>query len=74
MRGTGSVTESVPEPADEVFAFLTDVDRLPEWNAIIAEVAECPDVVQRDAEWVVEIKAMGTSWKSRSKVEEYDPA
>src|SRR2546423_7952154 len=59
MRGTGSVTESVPEPADEVFAFLTDVDRLPEWNAIIAEVAECPDVVQRDAEWVVEIKAMG---------------
>ena len=51
-----------------------DVDRLPEWNAIIAEVAERPDVVQRDAEWVVEIKAMGTSWKSRSKVEEYDPA
>ena len=45
MRGTGSVTEVVPEPADNVFAFLTDV----------------------------EIKAMGTSWKSRSKVQECDP-
>jgi uncharacterized protein YndB with AHSA1/START domain len=73
MRGTGSVTEGVPEPADDVFAFLTDLDRLPEWNAIIAEVVERPDVVQHDAEWIVEIKAMGTSWKSRSKVEEYDP-
>ena len=73
MRRTGSVTEGVPEPADDVFAFLTDVDRLPEWNAIIAEVVERPDVVQHDAEWVVQIKAMGTSWRSRSKVEEYDP-
>jgi hypothetical protein len=63
MRGTGSVTESVPEPAEDVFAFLTDIDRLPEWNAIIAEVVERPDVVQHDAECVVEIKAMGTvSW------------
>ena len=26
MRGTGSVTEGVPEPADEVFAFLTKVE------------------------------------------------
>lgn len=73
MRGTRSVTEGVPEPADDVFAFLTDLDRLPEWNAIIAAVVERPDAVQNDAEWVVEIKAMGTSWKSRSMVEEYDP-
>jgi ribosome-associated toxin RatA of RatAB toxin-antitoxin module len=73
MRRTGSVTEGVPEPADDVFAFITDVDRLPEWNAIIAEVVERPDAVQQDAEWVVQIKAMGTSWRSRSKVEDYDP-
>jgi uncharacterized membrane protein len=39
MWGTGSVTGVVPKPAEHVFAFLTDVDRLPEWNAIIAEVA-----------------------------------
>jgi uncharacterized protein YndB with AHSA1/START domain len=39
MWGTGSVTGVVPKPAEDVFAFLTDVDRLPEWNAIIAEVA-----------------------------------
>jgi len=72
MRGTGSVTGVVPKPAADVFAFLTDIDRLPEWNAIIVEVVERPDVVQIDAEWVVRIKAMGTSWASRSKVEEYD--
>jgi uncharacterized protein YndB with AHSA1/START domain len=72
MWGTGSVTGVVPKPAEDVFAFLTDVDRLPEWNAIIAEVVERPDVVHRNAEWVVRIKAMGTSWLSRSRVEEYD--
>ena len=26
MRGTGSVTEGVPEPADDVFAFLSRVE------------------------------------------------
>ena len=72
MWGTGSVTGVVPKPAEDVFAFVTDVDRLPEWNAIIAEVVERPSVVQRDAEWVVRIKDMGTSWASRSRVEEYD--
>ena len=72
MWGTGSVTGVVPKPAADVFAFLTDVDRLPEWNAIIAEVVERPDDVQRHAEWVVRIKAMGTSWASRSTVEDYD--
>jgi hypothetical protein len=44
MRGTGSVTGVVPKPAEDLFAFLTDIDRLPEWNAIIAEVVERPAV------------------------------
>jgi Polyketide cyclase / dehydrase and lipid transport len=72
MWGTGSVTGRVPKPAEDVFVFLTDVDRLPEWNAIISEVVERPGVLQRDTEWVVRIKAMGTSWASRSRVEECD--
>ena len=38
MWGTGSVTGVVPKPAEDVFAFVRDVDRLPEWNAIIDEV------------------------------------
>ena len=57
MWGTGSVAGVVPRPAGDVFAFVTDVDRLPEWNTIIAEVVERPSVVQRDAEWVVRITA-----------------
>ena len=52
MWGTGSVTGVVPKPAEDVFAFVTDVDRLPEWNAIIADVVERPGVVERDAKWV----------------------
>ena len=54
MWGTGSVTGVVPKPAEDVFAFVADVDRLPERNTIIAER---PSVVQRDAEWVVRITA-----------------
>ena len=34
MWGTGSVTGVVPKPAEDVFAFVADVDRLPEWNAL----------------------------------------
>jgi uncharacterized protein YndB with AHSA1/START domain len=47
MRGTGSVTGLVPKPAEDVFVFLTDVDRLPEWNAIIREVPASIDALTR---------------------------
>ncbi len=47
MWGTESVTGVVPKPAGDVFAFLTDVDRLPEWNAIIREVPASIDSLTR---------------------------
>lgn len=73
MGGTGTAWGIVPRPPTEVFGLLTDIDRLPEWNRIIVSVAERPDVMTPGAEWVVRLKATGTSWPSRSTVEEFDP-
>jgi hypothetical protein len=55
-----------------VFALVTDLDRLPEWNAIITQVVERPATLGPDAEWVVELKAMGNRWRSRSRLLELD--
>jgi uncharacterized protein YndB with AHSA1/START domain len=71
--GTGSVTGKAPRPPTDVFAYLSDIDRLPDWNANITKVLDRPDAVAPGAEWVVEMKAMGNSWPSRSRVELYDP-
>jgi len=68
----GSVTETVPIETNELFSVITDVDRLPEWNAIIRGVVERPSALARDAEWVVELSAMGSTWRSRSTVVEHD--
>jgi uncharacterized protein YndB with AHSA1/START domain len=53
-------------PAD-VFALITDVDRLPEWNAHVHHVITPPDApLAAEVEWVIEMRAMGTRWPSRS--------
>ena len=58
--------------AHDVFALVTDIDRLPEWNRIIRKVVERPVVLERDVEWVVELRAMGNTWHSRSRLLEHD--
>jgi uncharacterized protein YndB with AHSA1/START domain len=68
------VTRTVPVPADTAFALVTDVDRLPEWNAGMTRVLERPDVPTPGSEWTVEVSAMGQTWRSRSRLEELDPA
>lgn len=68
MALRGSVTESIDAPVRDVFALVTDVARLPDWNGIITAVVEQPAALEVGAEWVVELKAMGNSWKSRSRV------
>jgi len=73
MGGTGSVTGSVSRSPNDVFGFLSDIDRLPEWNAHITKVLDRPATVAPGAEWVVEVRALGNSWPSRSKVQEFDP-
>jgi uncharacterized protein YndB with AHSA1/START domain len=54
-------------PATDVFDLLIDVDRLPEWNAHVHHVIERPDRPLASAvEWVIQMRAMGTRWPSRS--------
>jgi uncharacterized protein YndB with AHSA1/START domain len=74
MGGKASVARSVPGAPNEVFALLTDLARLPEWNVIMTGVVERPESLAPGAEWVVELKAMGKTWWSRSRVQEFDAA
>lgn len=73
MALRGSITDIVRAPAQDVFALVTDVDRLPEWNGVITKVVERPATLREGAEWVVELKSLGNSWQSRSRVLDLDP-
>lgn len=42
----GSVTEDLPADADELFALLTDIERLPAWNKHNDHVVETPDALE----------------------------
>ncbi len=57
-----------------VFGRIVDIARLPEWNAEITKVLERPATLEPGAQWVVEIRAMHTRWKSRTQLVEIDPA
>jgi len=72
MALRGSVTMVVGVPPDSVFRLVTDVGRLPEWNARITRVVEPLANLVPGREWVVEMRAMGNSWHSRSRVLDYD--
>lgn len=71
----GSVTTHLEVPALDVFDLLVDVDRLSEWNSAIHHVVEHPRVpLAEGVEWVVQIRAMGTRWPSRSRALTVDRA
>ena len=68
------VSSTVSAPPETVFDLVTALDRLPEWNANMTAVVERPPVLGPGTEWVVEFRAMGQTWRSRSRLEELDPA
>lgn len=70
----GSVTDVVHADPGGIFELVTDIRRLPEWNAIITRVVEQSATIEPGDEWVVELKAFGSSWRSRSQVLDLDPA
>jgi uncharacterized protein YndB with AHSA1/START domain len=73
-RLSGSVNGFVDAPPGDVFALVTDIDRLPEWNDAVTRVIERPARLTPRAEWVVTVKPAGwPAWPSRSWVEEIDP-
>lgn len=58
----------------QVFARITDIDRLPDWNIEIPQVLEAPAVLEPGAQWLVQIHALHMRWNSRSTVTELDRA
>jgi len=71
---TAHASTVVPAPPDVVFAALTDIARLPDWNAVMTHVVDQPAVLAVGSEWVVAFHALGQTWRSRSTVEELDGA
>jgi len=67
------VTSPVAAPPEAVFDLITDLDRLPEWNAHMTGVVERPSVLTPGTEWVVEFRALGQTWRSRSRLETLEP-
>jgi uncharacterized protein YndB with AHSA1/START domain len=67
------ITEALAAAPDDVFALLTDIERLPEWNAHIHHVIDAPPSLVHGAQWVVQMRAMGTRWGSRSTAQTIDP-
>lgn len=59
--------------AAEAFALVTDVDRLPEWNALIERVEMRPPELNVGAVWKVAMRKGAMAWVSRSEVVELDP-
>ena len=65
----GCATRTVPVPQDEVFALITDVDRLPEWNRAIESVVSPPETLDAGGVWHVRMHPPRMpSWGSVSTV------
>jgi hypothetical protein len=61
--------DASPEAA---FERVTDIARLPEWNAGITEVVEQPDRLLPGSIWKVRMRALGSTWVSKSMLLELD--
>ena len=69
----GRASRQVDATPQAVFDLITDVDRLPEWNAAIERVLERPPELAEGAEWTIKMHPPRTpSWTSISRVEELD--
>ena len=73
MTSRVSASRILDAKVDDIFSVVTDIARLPEWNAAITAVIEQPDSLEVGARWIVEMYALGQRWHSRSVVEALDP-
>jgi polyketide cyclase/dehydrase/lipid transport protein len=63
-----SASAHVSANRDALFAQITDLDRLPQWNRAITEVVGATEApLGSGSIWKVKIRAMGRSWVSRSE-------
>jgi len=71
MECIGSVDRVIAAEPDAVFAAITDVSSLPDWNAHITEVVADAELGP-GAQWVVRMRYPGKKFNSRSTVLEFD--
>ena len=73
MAHHGEATTIVEAAPDDVFATITDIERLPDWNAAIRAVRNAPAELTPGARWDVDIHASGFgTWPSTSEVVSID--
>jgi uncharacterized protein YndB with AHSA1/START domain len=72
----GAVTFHLSAAPNTVFDFITDVDRLPQWNAQIPRVIKSADTLAEGSEWVIVQRGLGpgVQWSSRAQVIELNRA
>lgn len=64
----GSDAVRLTASPDDVFSALVDVEQLPEWNARVHHVIEsAANPLGEGGEWVVQMRASGGRWPSRSR-------
>jgi uncharacterized protein YndB with AHSA1/START domain len=69
----GSASAAFDATPDALFLLVTDLDRLPEWNAAIERVVDRPTELVPGAQWVVVMHpAKLPRWNSRSTLLELD--
>src|SRR5439155_25926552 len=69
----GQAAAVVDESPAEVFAAITAIDRMPEWNERIASLTRPPVApLAKDVEWTVQMSVPPAKWPSRSRVVAYD--
>jgi uncharacterized protein YndB with AHSA1/START domain len=69
----GRASLEVDAAPQAVFDLITDVGRLPEWNAAIETVLERPPTLAEGVEWMVKMHPVRMmSWTSISRLEELD--
>jgi uncharacterized protein YndB with AHSA1/START domain len=70
----GQTSAIIDASPTKVFAAITQVDRVSQWNKRIASVVRAPGTpLGEGAEWTVQMWVPPAKWKSRSHVVEYDP-
>lgn len=67
-----TLSRRIAAQPDDAMRTVIDIHRLPEWNRAITRVLDAPKELSPGSEWVVEVKAFGRTWPSRSRLETLD--
>ena len=65
---------AIDAEADRVFELITDPRQLHTWNQLVRQTVDAPGEMTAGAQWIVEMHAMGQTWRSISPVTAIDRA